>query len=70
MIGRSTHLPTQAQQRAATVARTAVEDFIVHIPVDQVADVLAAALVEAHGPTLAEHLANVIGRHAHMAGRA
>ncbi len=69
-IGRSAYLPTQAQKRAAEIARVAIEDFIASIPAHEVGHVLAAALVEAHGPVLAEHVANVIGRQAHMAGRA
>lgn len=62
--------PSEAQARGVRAAEIAIEDFIAVIPVDGIADLLAAALVEAHGPVLAEHIANVIGRGAHMAGRA
>jgi hypothetical protein len=59
--------PTSA--RGVRAAEIAIEDFIAVIPVTGIADLLASALVEAYGPTLAEHIANVIGRQAHMAAR-
>lgn len=58
-----------ASARGVRAAEIAIEDFIVVIPRDRIADLLGAALIEAHGPQLAEHVANRIGRQAHYAAR-
>lgn len=68
-IVRAAPRPTAAQARASLAAKHAIEDFIVCFPVEDVARVIADALLEAHGPAAVERIGNEIGRRAHIAGR-
>jgi hypothetical protein len=68
--GRAVPRLTAAQARNREAARIMAEDAIAGLPMSDLPAVLARALLKAHAPDLVEAIANEIGRHAHMAGRA
>lgn len=49
--------------------RCVIEDALVNLATDDVAEVLGRALIDAHGAAFAEGMANKIGRMAHVAAR-
>lgn len=60
---------TQAQQDQNIKARFAVRDAIKHIPVSELPELLAKAMLAHYKPEVVQAIGDNISRHAHYAGR-
>lgn len=61
---------TQAQQTQKMQARFTIRDAVRDIAITDLAPIIAEALLVHHKPEVVEWVGNIIGREAHMAGRA
>lgn len=61
--------PTQAQARAAVIAKAAILDFATGLSAEEAATAIADALLATHGPDVVERIGDRISRAAHLFAR-